>query len=375
MKKVVISIAILAMVLFVVGCLDYKAYDVKEQPTVDENSIQKEIADIEKQINEGGNASDVPKDKEEVKPITETSETPKTKDESATSEIPKVEEIKPIEGEVVLPKLEEDKEPAKEEALEGNLQIIKVKENQLAKLNLKLSDLDKDKIEYTFSKPFNKAGEWKTKYGDAGEYVVTITATDGKLTTEKKIKVVVERVNVAPVIDNIKDLAFKEGDVIKYTPLVTDPNKDPLTVTVSEPLSGGTWTTDHKSSGEYLIKVSASDGEMKTDKSFKLTVKDVNLPPVVSGLKDLMVKEGELVKFEPVITDLDGDQGGNLTVTYTKPIGKDGTWLTKYTDHGAYEVNVTVDDGRGAVVSKLIKITVTDVNMPPSIDDIGLVVK
>ncbi len=346
MKKVVISIAILAIVLFVAGCLDYKAYDVnKGQPVVDDNSIKKEIADIEKQLNADSNAS-APK-----------------------------ETVKPAEGEVVLPKLTDTKVPSPEEAFEGNLQTVKVKENQLAKLNLKLSDPDKDKIAYTFSKPFNKAGEWKTNYGDAGEYVVTITATDGKLTTEKKVKVVVERVNVAPVIENVKDLAFKEGDIIKYTPVVTDPNKDPLTVKVSEPLSGGSWTTDHKSSGEYLIKVSASDNELKTEKSFKLTVKDVNLPPTVSGLKDLVVKEGELVKLEPVVIDLDGDQGGNLTITYTKPIGKDGTWLTKYIDHGVYDVNVTVDDGRGAIVSKTIKITVDDVNMPPSIDDIGLVVK
>ncbi|MBI4980837.1 hypothetical protein HZC30_04750 [Candidatus Woesearchaeota archaeon] len=372
MKKVVISIAILAMVLFVVGCLDYKAYDVKtNESVVDESAIQKEIADIEKQITEEGNASAAVT--EEGKPIVEA---PKAENESAPAEVPKVEEeAKPVE--VVLPKLSENETSAPKETPEeaGNLQIIKVKENQLAKLNLKLNDPDKDKIEFAFSKPFNKAGEWKTNYGDAGEYVVTITATDGKLTTEKKVKVVVERVNVAPIIDNIKDLAFKEGDIIKYTPIVTDPNKDPLTITVSEPLSGGSWTTDHKSSGEYLIKISASDGEMKTDKSFKLTVKDVNLPPVVSGLKDLMVKEGELIKLEPVITDLDGDQGGNLTVTYSKPIGKDGTWLTKYTDHGAYEVNVTVDDGRGAVISKLIKITVSDVNMPPTIDDIALVIK
>lgn len=346
MKKVVICIAILVMVLFVVGCLDYKAYDVKkDQSVVDDNSIKKEIADIEKQLKENSNAS-APK-----------------------------EAVKPAVGEVVLPKLTDTKTSAPEEAFEGNLQIIKVKENQLAKLNLKLSDPDKDKIDYTFSKPLNKAGEWKTNYGDAGEYVVTITATDGKLTTEKKVKIIVERVNVAPVIQNVKDLAFKEGDIIKYTPVVTDPNKDPLTVTVSEPLSGGSWITDHKSSGEYLIKVGASDGELKTDKSFKLTIKDVNLPPTVSGLKDLVVKEGELVKLEPVVTDLDGDQGGNLTITYTKPVSKDGTWLTKYTDHGAYDVNVTIDDGRGAIVSKMIKITVDDVNMPPSIDDIGLVVK
>ncbi len=341
-----ISIAVLAMVLFVVGCLDYKAYDVKkDQSVVDDNSIKKEIADIEKQLKEEGNAS-------------------------APNDI-----SKPAEGEIVLPKLADTETSAPEEAFEGNLQIITVKENQQAKLNLKLSDPDKDKITYAFSKPFNKAGEWKTNYGDAGEYVVTITATDGKLTTEKKVKVVVERVNVAPVIENVKDLTFKEGDVIKYTPVVTDPNKDPLTVTVSEPLSSGSWATDHKSSGEYLIKVSAKDGELKTDKSFKLMVKDVNLPPTVSGLKDLVVKEGELVKLEPIVTDLDGDQGGNLTITYTKPIGKDGTWLTKYTDHGAYDVNVTIDDGRGAIVSKMIKITVDDVNMPPSIDDIALVVK
>ncbi len=353
MKKVVIGLALVAVLLLLVGCLDYKAYNVTKQPAGKDTSIiQSEIAEIEKQIAE-----------QEKKDIA-----------NASASITSItEEKKEVEGEVVLPQLGEEKKA--EEALEANLQTVSVKESQLVKLKLSLTDPDNDEVKYTFSKPLNEKGEWKTSYGDAGEYVVTVTATDGKLSTEKKLKVIVERVNVPPTVDGIKDLVVKEGDLVKFEPLVNDPNKDPVTVTISEPLSSGTWTTDYKSSGEYVIKVAASDGELKTEKSFKLTVNDVNLVPKVSNLQDLTVKEGQLIKLEPVVEDGDADQGGELKITYSKPFSSDGTWTPNFTEHGIYPINVTVDDGRGGVVSTKIKVTVEDVNMPPSINNITLEIK
>jgi hypothetical protein len=315
--------------------MNYKAYDVPNgNSSADKESVQKEIADIEKQLE-------------------------KTPDN--------------VEGEVILPKLSDNKNNVAQEADEENLEVLKAKENQLVKLKLKISDPNQDKVTYTLSKPFNSKGEWKTNYGDAGEYVISISATDGKLTTERKIKLVVERVNVPPTIDNVKDLVINEGQLVKFEPIVSDPNKDPVTVTISDPLSKNTWQTDYKSSGEYLIKVIANDGELKTEKSFKLTVKEMNLLPVISNLKDVVAKEGQLIKLEPVVTD--GDTEDKITISYSSPFRSDGTWTPRYTDHGVYDVNVTANDGRGGVVSKLVKVTVEAVNMAPVIDTIGIEIK
>lgn len=336
-----IGLLILCVSLFLVGCLDYKAYDLAStnDSQKQDSMVKEDLAQIEKQVDQ------IEKDNKEV------------------------------EGEVVLPALKENQTASVEEASAENLQVLTGRENQLIRLKLSSNDPDGDKITYAYSKPFNARGEWRTNYGDAGEYIVTVSATDGKLTSERKIKVIVQRVNVAPVLEGVRDLVYNEGDTVKFEPKVTDLNHDPITLTISSPLDKGVWVTNSKSAGEYNIKVTASDGELKAEKSFKLTVKNVNLVPVITGLKDVTVKEGQLVKLEPVVTDDDSDEGEKIATNYTKPIGPDGTWTPNYTEHGVYNVSVTANDGRGGVSTKTVKITVEDVNMPPMIDKIALEVR
>ena len=337
MKRVVISLSIILMLIFLVGCLDYKAYDVPNNTAgdsatsnTDEERLLNEIAQIEADL-------DAQEDEE-----TENEE---------------------IESEVVLPELDE------ETIVSGDYDyLITVDENEMAKLNLKVSDPDQDNITYTFSPPLDKEGKWKTNYGDAGEYLITLTATDGKLTTTKKIKLVVNRVNVPPVIAGVKDIYAREGETVKLEPEVTDPNKDPVTVLITEPLKTGTFVTDHTSAGEYQITILASDGELETKKSVKLSIQNVNVLPEIGNLEDLALKEGEKVEIKPEVSDLDGDV---ITVIISNPVGDDGIWETGFTDHGTYTVSVTADDGKDQVTEK-VKITVEDVNMPPEIIDVSL---
>ncbi|HLD72546.1 MAG TPA: hypothetical protein VJA23_03090 [Candidatus Nanoarchaeia archaeon] len=349
MKKVVISLSILlVIVVLLAGCLDYKAYDLpKEDTSQDEQNLVDEIAAIENQLNT---------EKVQAEEVKDTS-----KDIVKEPTVPEE-----VAGEVVLPELTEKPKPV--EVNEKDLEIINVKENELVKLNIKVNDPDKDIVTYSFSKPLSKEGEWKTNYGDAGEYVVTITASDGKLTTEKKIKIMVERVNVPPVIGEVKDITVNEGETVKFEPKVSDPNKDAVSITVSDPLKGGTFVTDHTSAGDYEVKVQANDGELDSEKKFKLTVKDVNVLPEVTGLKDITVKEGETVSIKPTISDLDGDK---VKLTISEPVGPSGEWKTTFSDHGKYVVTVTIDDGKDKVVKNL-NVIIEDVNMPPEIVSVGL---
>ena len=332
MKKVVVSLTILVMFVFLVGCLDYAAYDIPEDEVVsdDETSLIDEIAQIEDDLLE---------------------------EEVLEEEI--LEEA--VEEEIVLPELGE--ESNQEDLLE-----IYVKENDLMKLNAKVTDPDNDEVTYAFSAPLNKMGEWKTNYGDAGDYLVTLSATDGKLTTEQKIKIIVERVNVAPIISGVKNIRVNEGATVRFEPEVVDPNGDAVNVEVSEPLKSGTFVTDHTSAGEYQISVLATDGELETEKVFKLTINDVNVLPEVSNLEDIAVSEGDTITIKPEVSDLDGDE---LIVTISEPVGNDGVWETSFTDHGAYVVTVAVYDGKDTV-TKNIKVTVGDINMPPEIIDVYL---
>ncbi|MBT4651017.1 hypothetical protein HOC13_00660 [Candidatus Woesearchaeota archaeon] len=327
MKKFLIVPAILIILLFIVGCLDYKAYEVPQDP--EDINLLDEIASLEEElINEEVNLEEPTEDVSEEIIVSETEESADLSD----------------------------------------LQVIEVKENQLVDLKVKINDPDKDVVEYYFSLPLNEQGKWKTNYGDAGEYVITITATDGKLTTKKSILLVVNRVNVPPIIKIINDMVIKEGELIELEPQVIDPNGDQVSVKISSPLETGSWTTDHTSAGEYEISVTANDGELDNKESFLLTIQDVNVLPEVFGLVDLNIQEGDTVSLEPEVTDLDEDE---ITLTISEPVGNDGVWETDYTNHGEYVVTVRAFDGKDTV-TKTIKLVVEDINMPPEIIEVTL---
>ncbi len=346
-KKGVLCVIMLVIVIFLVGCLNYKAYDIpKEESTEDEANLVNEIAAIEQEINEINT-------EEASEPIPES----ETAEEA-------VEEVEELTQEVTIPEVDDTQKPV---VAEGDLEVITVKENELVRLKARVDDPDKDKVTYTYSKPLSKTGEWKTNYGDAGEYIITLTATDGKLTTEKRVKLVVQRVNVPPIIEEIRDVFVKEGELVTLEPKVTDPNKDNISVTISEPLKSGKFATDHTSAGQYQIKVAATDGELGAEEEFTLTVQDVNVLPDVAGIvENMSIKEGEVVEIKPIVTDLDGDA---VTVTMSDPVGDDGVWETGYTSHGNYVVTVSVSDGKDTVL-KRVNLLVRDVNMAPEITDI-----
>ncbi|MBU1974063.1 MAG: hypothetical protein KKH52_01565, partial [Nanoarchaeota archaeon] len=51
MKKVVMSLTIIVMFIFLVGCLDYQAYQaLEEQNTTEEDNLLQEIAQIEDEL-------------------------------------------------------------------------------------------------------------------------------------------------------------------------------------------------------------------------------------------------------------------------------------------------------------------------------------
>ncbi|MBI2661930.1 hypothetical protein HYX11_00540 [Candidatus Woesearchaeota archaeon] len=376
MKKVLVSIAILVLFLFIVGCVDYKTTDVpkeetKEQAKVDDASLVKEIANVEKEVQASGKTpSNSSFKKEEVKTDKKNSSA-STNSSTSAKTAPEPKKTETIVKEVTLPKptASESKQPVKiQTEKENDVIVVKVKENELLHMKVNAVDPDKDLVTLNYGKPLDKNGDWQTNYGDAGEYLSSISASDGKLTTLQKLKIIVQRVNVPPTIEGIKDLVVKEGDLIKLNPKIVDPNNDPVTVTLSSPLDKGKWQTDYKSAGEYLIKVRASDGELATEKKFKLTVEDVNVPPKVDNLPSTIhVKEGDLVVIKPVIND--PDPNDKVKMTISKPVGDSGVWQTGYTDHGEYFISVTVTDGKDTI-KKEVRVTVDDVNAPPVINDI-----
>src|SRR3989344_5284793 len=248
----------------------------------------------------------------------------------------------------------------------SELQRIEVSETDLVDLQVEAEDADEDTLIFSFAPPLSEDGTWQTNYSDSGEYIVTITASDGENVVEQRVLLVVKKKNVPPLIENVPlRLEADEGDVIQLEPSVSDANKDSITLTYSAPFDAeGNWATDHTSAGEYDVEVTASDGEAKSAVQVTLLVTNVNVPPEITGLEDeIVVNEGETVTLRPVVSDLDNDQ---IEVSISEPVGDDGVWETSFTDNGAYTVTVAASDGKDTV-SKEVKVTVNDVNVPPKI--------
>jgi len=301
----------------------------------------------------------------EAPPVVLVNETPKlptvtTKNETAKVQVPKVKEEKP----------------------KGEAKVIIVEENGIVSLKPKATDPDADKLTFTYSTPIDKDGKWQTKYGDAGEYTITITASDGQLSTTKDVLIIVNKKEEAPTIDEAMPkedaLQAKENSKIEFSVKASDLNKDLLAY--SWKLDGAdasksekyTYSMGYDAQGQHTIKVVVSDKTKEVSKLWAVKVENVNRKPVLEQIRDIKMKETETVVITPKATDPDNDK---LTFSVNNDKFKKADnrfeWKTTYDDSGEYNIIITVSDGTDTV-SQPLKVTIENVNRPPVIEDIVL---
>lgn len=230
-------------------------------------------------------------------------------------------------------------------------------------------DPDGDLITYQYSRPLDEKGRWQTTIGDAGTYLVTITASDGKTEVEKKIILLILSANRAPTIEGLNDITVPEGTLITLNPNIFDYNSDEVTITYSKPVDqNGNWQTEYDDSGTYLVKVSASDSQTITEKQITIIVTDANRAPVIEEISHVSTFAGERITLEPKATDPDGDP---VTFSFSTPFGSDGTWQTTEDDIGTYAITVTANDGK-ATTEKLVTVILNHKNKAPviSLDEV-----
>jgi len=258
----------------------------------------------------------------------------------------------------------------------GEATVIIVDETKLISLVPKAEDPDKDQLIFTFTSPLDENGEWQTTYGDSGEYTITVTASDGKLTTSQDVLIIVNRKEEAPSIDRAtpggKVISIKETESAQFSIKASDLNNDELSyswkldgIEVSDEDSYR-YETTFEDSGSHTVKVSVSDDSFTTEQLWSITISNVNRNPVLERLSDIEVKETETITIKPEAADPDGDE---ITFTISDPVGDDGVWETTYEDSGTYTITVTASDGEDEVSQKVI-VTVENVNRPPKILEI-----
>lgn len=224
-------------------------------------------------------------------------------------------------------------------------------------------DPDGGEITYTYSAPLDANGRWETRVGDAGTYLVTITASDGRLQSSRQVRLVVEPSNLPPVISGVSDITVDEGETIRLDPVITDPDGDEVTVTYSGFMNSSTRETTFGDAGTYTVTITAADEYHTVSETITVTVNRVNRPPVLAAIPAITVTEGDVVQVNATATDPDGDE---VTIAFGLPLDETGSWETERGDAGTYEVEVTASDGE-LETSRTVQITVQPFNRPPTL--------
>jgi len=302
----------------------------------------------------------------------ETHEEEVTEEETHEEETEEVEEEateeEDMETEVEIVEEETEVEEVVEEIeMEGSVADIVVVEGELVELATEASDPDGDELTLTYSEPIAEDGTWQTEIGDAGDYEVTVTASDGTEEISQVVMIKVFPQNAVPVIEIADEFTFNEGDVVVLEPEVTDEDDDEVAVSFSGWMDSESYETTFDDAGEYVVTITATDGKVEASKEVTIIVENMNRKPSlkISGMEDgkIYVVEGEEVLIEYVTEDEDGDE---IEVSFSEPF-TDGSWQTEVGNAGEYVIEVIATDGE-VEASQEVLVVVEKLNAAPTLE-------
>ena len=268
------------------------------------------------------------------------------------------------------------------------MDAITIKENETFTINLNFTDPDNENsvdnddnnLTVFYAELFDENGTWTPDFDASGNYTVQVSVFDGEFYADAFVKIIVMNTNRPPVINVTGAINATEGDLIKLDIAAYDPDNlnnvtnddNDLVITASALFDeNAAWQTTYEDAGNYTVTVTVSDGEYNVTKNVTIIVHNLNRPPEISSLKDIAVKEGDVVQLSPIVTDPDNQNNvtnddNEITIIYPLPFDKNGTWQTKYDDSGEYNITVRASDGI-TESSQSIIIFVANTNRPPEI--------
>ena len=257
----------------------------------------------------------------------------------------------------------------------SSLKTFEVDETEKLSLGLKTDDPDDDNLVYTFTEPLDDNGEWQTTYGDAGEYTVTITVSDGENQVSEEILIIVHKKEAEPSIDSFapKDdfIAIDEGGSVKFEIAASDLNDEELTYKWL--LDGGAvsdnkeflFETDYEDNGEYTVKFTVSDGTFNVSKEWDVNVNDVALDNILEQIEAISVLEGETASLK-----LPNFKKYGLSHSISEPLGNKNKWKTGFDDAGNYTVKIAAE-GKGFKGDKDVKVIVRNNDRAPQLVELN----
>jgi len=269
---------------------------------------------------------------------------------------------------------------------------ITVNEGDFVSLKPEAIDEDMDNIIYNFSQPLDQNGEWQTGYEDAGEYKITVTASDGKLTDTQKVLLVVKDKNRAPFFEPLNNIAINENEQIIFNVTATDLDNDEITyLTIDLPDNASfvnntfrwkpgfdtvkkNWferiiTRIHipyKPKENFLVTFIAKSNNFETEQTIKIIVYETNRAPILEKVGNITINEGETLELNLIAEDPDGDR---LKYNYFGFANKKKRKI-KYNEEGTYYTSVSVSDGY-LTDSENITLIIKNTNRAPILKQIS----
>jgi len=221
--------------------------------------------------------------------------------------------------------------------------------------------------------------DWPTGYSDAGNYVVTFTATNGgdgtgtPLSSTVSVPITILNTNRAPQINFIANQGVGDKAVLTLPVQAIDPDGDPMVLTaggttdqglpafasfVDNGAGAGTFTfaPGPDDAGNYTITLTATDNGdgggrfaiLSASQSFVLTVNNPNRPPRLAPIGDKVAVVGQELQF--TIHATDGDQNPLTFSALGLPAGATLTPSSTYGDAVVTWTPALGDVGRSTVV-------------------------
>lgn len=271
-----------------------------------------------------------------------------------------------------------------------------VKENELLNIELKAVDPDDDNVILSAENmPQDAEFEenvftWKPGYdfvqkNNAFDYLldgfrvlgrstnVVFVAQSNELSDKENVKITVKDVNRPFVLEGIDGIEVDEGEEIILNPKYNDPDNDKVSFSYSGFMDSNKKSTGYDDAGEYIVKVTATDGFNTETRFVDVEVNDVNRKPAFGKMENIEVKEGDEARIELSASDPDNDAVRFSAKNLPKgALLKDNLFVWKpgfdavNGTQKEFSVDFTASDGIDEAEQK-VKITAINVNQAPKI--------
>ncbi len=252
-----------------------------------------------------------------------------------------------------------------------------VAEGQALSLAVAATKAEGDSLYYSASSlPFGASLDpafglltWTPEPGQAGTYSVTVTATDGSLSSSETVKLTVNHTNYPPIFVPLFPQYAREGTPVQFNVIAADLDGDPVTYTLTNTPAGAIfnaasgvfqWTPSFGSAGDYTLHfVGINPAGLTGSLDVVLHVAHVVRPPLIDT-PNHQATLGELLGFSVQATDLDA----GTTLTYTAlnlPAGATldphsglFQWIPGPSQTGDYVVTLQVSDGQATSTQNIL---------------------